>query len=254
MMMQRSILLIFIFKLLVSCASKVDVEKDLNSQIMRKPSNKSCNNVIWYLPQVHMTGNMFSNISLANQESKNLKAIEMEFYNSQFKILKFFERRFKSGQRSFVFNEGESKEKHKSRHSAATVKTWIYNFNDLPDSFDEFPERDLFAFLAFDAPQIAFELSYIDSLYPCFRQSEENEYFRKYKSVTKDDWRMGLSQDKKDIVYRYREEEALKAIIHWFSENPKEREAILVFGSGHSFDKYQDIFPAQCIQTPDEFK
>jgi hypothetical protein len=56
------------------------------------------------------------------------------------------------------------------------------------------------------------------------------------------------------LIYGAREEEALRQIVKHFAANPHEREAVIIFGTNHSFSFYPDIFPPQCIEVPQEFR
>lgn len=56
------------------------------------------------------------------------------------------------------------------------------------------------------------------------------------------------------LVYGEREREALKQVVKYFAANPKEHEAVLIFGKNHNFSFYPDIFPPQCVVVPSEFQ
>lgn len=56
------------------------------------------------------------------------------------------------------------------------------------------------------------------------------------------------------LVYGAREEEALKQIVKYFAANPRQYNAVIIFGSNHNFSFYPDVFPPQCILVPPEFQ
>jgi hypothetical protein len=56
------------------------------------------------------------------------------------------------------------------------------------------------------------------------------------------------------LIYGAREEEALKQIVKYFSANPKEHDAVIIFGKNHNFSFYPGIFPPECIVVPPEFR
>lgn len=56
------------------------------------------------------------------------------------------------------------------------------------------------------------------------------------------------------LVYGAREKAALTQIQNYFSKNTSQRDAILIYGSNHSFRFYPDQFPPECIVIPPEFQ
>jgi hypothetical protein len=56
------------------------------------------------------------------------------------------------------------------------------------------------------------------------------------------------------LVYGAREKAALAQIQNYFSKNTTQRDAILIYGSNHSFKFYPDQFPPECIVIPPEFQ
>jgi len=56
------------------------------------------------------------------------------------------------------------------------------------------------------------------------------------------------------LVYKEREVEALRSVNEYFEANPNKFQAIILYGTNHSFDFYSDIFPKECISVPTEFQ
>lgn len=56
------------------------------------------------------------------------------------------------------------------------------------------------------------------------------------------------------LVYGARERAALGQIQSYFSQNPDEQDAILIFGANHSFTFYPEQFPPECVVVPAEFQ
>lgn len=56
------------------------------------------------------------------------------------------------------------------------------------------------------------------------------------------------------LVYGAREKAALSQVQKYFSQNPNQRDVILIYGSNHSFRFYPEDFPPQCIVIPPEFQ
>ena len=56
------------------------------------------------------------------------------------------------------------------------------------------------------------------------------------------------------LVYGARERAALSQVRNYFSQNPTQKDVVLIYGSNHNFTFYSEDFHSECIVIPPEFQ
>lgn len=210
---------------------------------------KICERTLVFIPQRHV----YTSLKISDSERKKLD----QTLKSQFEILNFMANK---GSDVPVFVESLYQEMTMPRgiRSPEAIE-WTLTLEKMmkeKKQLEDLTIKEKETLVSVSGAVSALLLDYVKSLRKTLTDKAEEASFQKR---TEEYWQ--THQDIKtndneamDLFFREREKIALNRIISSFNFNPYQKEAILIFGGGHNFPKYEDLIPGLCIKIPDQFK
>lgn len=213
-------------------------------------TDANCQNRIFFLPQTH-----------ANVLEGGLQVAPENFdktARSQFAIAKYLE----NHPGLPVFSEQVSSDQkietvsEEFRKSAAQIKTMFPQ--GLPANFEDLSEQqaDIIARAGGDA--ISFILRHAEKLHRVVENDQvQDDLIDQISSWSqKNPNAITAPPEILNLVFKVRETMALEQINNYIKSNPAQRDLILIYGSAHTltFKTHPELFPAECIIVPEEFK